>query len=56
MAKRKPTPSNAFQQPQMDPHCVECCEMTPYLFKGVRYCADHHPDPGPHIAPKRRAA
>jgi hypothetical protein len=35
------------------PRCVVCQVATPHLFKGERYCADHHPDPGPHIARSR---
>lgn len=48
MAKRK-APANPFVAPQMRPACVECGRGTPHLFKGIRYRADHHPDPGPHI-------
>jgi len=48
VAKRKII-SNPFVAPQMHPVCVECGRGTPHLFRGARYCADHHPDPGPHI-------
>lgn len=53
MAKRA-IASNPFHQVDYTPTCSVCQRHTPHLFKGVRYCAEHHPDPGPHI--KRRAA
>lgn len=49
MAKRH-IPNKLFQPADMRPNCSVCNRFTPYLFKGVRFCAAHHPDPGPHIA------
>ena len=36
-----------------DDWCVTCGVETPHIFKGVRYCAEDHPDPGPHIRADR---
>lgn len=40
----------------MSGRCTTCNRTTPHLFKGTRYCTDHHPDPGEHIKPSRREA
>lgn len=36
-------------KPAYDWACSVCQENTPHLFHGVRYCAEHHPDPGPYV-------
>jgi hypothetical protein len=55
MAK-KHIASKLFEDADMRPQCSVCNRNTPYLFKGIRYCADHHPDPGAHIHAQARAA
>jgi hypothetical protein len=49
MAKRKPIIANSFPPADMNHGCCVCRKATCLLFKGKRYCPDHHPDPGPYI-------
>lgn len=51
MRKHKPA-TNPFASPEMRPACSICGWGTGHLYKGVRYCGDHHPNPGEHIKPR----
>ena len=44
-----------FADADMNPRCSVCNKGTSHLFKGVRFCAVHHPDPGPHIFSQKKA-
>lgn len=42
MAKRN-IPNKVFHEADMTPNCSVCGRQTPLLFKGVRFCGEHHP-------------